>query len=226
METTLTDPDAQAGAPVGDTDPLDVPTGPDGSDGSDAPGAPGDGAGRSRSARRNAARKQAIEWTVLLGTALVIALLIRTFLVQPFYIPTESMYPTLKKNDRVLVNKLSYRMHDVHRGDVVVFNAPEGEQTGGIKDLIKRVIGLPGDSVEGRDGHVYVDGHLLEEPYLRDSVITTDFGPQEIPAGSIWVMGDNRTQSRDSRFFGPIKESSIVGRAFVRLWPPSRLGFL
>lgn len=215
MDSPVTDPEAPAGSFEDDVPPPPLPG---------EPGEPGEG--RSRAHRRRNTRKQVVEWAALLGTALVIALLIRGFLVQPFYIPTESMYPTLKKDDRVLVNKLSYRMHDVNRGDIIVFSAPEGEATGGIKDLIKRVIALPGETVEGRDGHVYVDGRLLEEPYLPDGVVTTDFGPQEIPADAYWMMGDNRTQSRDSRFFGPIKESTIVGRAFVRLWPPSRLGFL
>ena len=215
MDSPVTDPEAPAGSFEDDVPPPPLPG---------EPGEPGDI--RSPAHRRRNTRKQIVEWTALLGTALVIALLIRGFLVQPFYIPTESMHPTLMKNDRVLVNKLSYRMHDVNRGDIIVFSAPEGEATGGIKDLIKRVIGLPGETVEGRDGHVYVDGRQLEEPYLPDGVLTTDFGPQEIPAGAFWMMGDNRTQSRDSRFFGPIKESTIVGRAFVRLWPPSRLGFL
>ena len=170
--------------------------------------------------------RQALEWAGLLGGALLIALLIRTFLFQPFYIPTASMYPTLKVNDRVLVNKLSYKIHDVHRGDIVVFTAPQGEATTGIKDLIKRVVGLPGETVEGHDGHVYVGGRMLQEPYLPDGVVTSDFGPEKVPAASYWMMGDNRSQSRDSRYFGPIPESKVVGRAFVRLWPLSRLGFL
>ena len=162
---------------------------------------------------------------LLVATALSIALLIKTFLFQAFYIPSASMDPTLKVNDRVLVNKLSYKLHDVHRGDIVVFEKPPNEVSD-IKDLVKRVIGLPNETVEGRNGHVYIDGKLLEEPYLHDDVVTSDFVEVKVPANSIWVMGDNRQNSKDSRYFGPIQESSIVGRVFVRIWPPTRLGFL
>ena len=143
-------------------------------------------------------------------------------------------------NDRVLVNKLSYRVHDVNRGDLVVFEAAEGEgdcgepvnqaaataAEGGIKDLIKRVIGLPGDVVEGRDNQLLVNDRILVEPYLDEGVTTSDFEPVTIPEGCIWVMGDNRGDSRDSRSFGPIDEDHIVGRAFVRVWPLTSLGFL
>jgi signal peptidase I len=125
----------------------------------------------------------------------------------------------------VLVNKLSYKLHDIHRGDIVVFTKPKGEESD-IKDLVKRVIALPGESVEGRDGHIYIDGKLLKEPYLPDGTETSTFGAQPVPSNSIWVMGDNRPASRDSRYFGPIPESSVVGRVFVRIWPPNRLGFL
>jgi signal peptidase I len=162
---------------------------------------------------------------VLVGAALLIAILIKTFLFQAFYIPSESMYPTLKTHDRVLVNKLSYKLHDVHRGDIVVFEKPPSE-TSDIKDLVKRVIGLPNETVEGRDGHIYINGKLLKEPYLPDGMETSTFGPQTIPSNSVWVMGDNRVASRDSRYFGPITESSIVGRVFIRIWPIKRIGFL
>lgn len=204
----------------GPTGTADAPAGP-----AEPESPAGAGDGVAKKIPPSAGRK-AVEWAGLLGGALLIALLIRTFLFQPFFIPTESMHPTLKEDDRILVNKLSYKLHDVRRGDIVVFTAPEGEGDAGIKDLIKRVVGLPGEAVEGRAGHVYIDGKLLEEPYLPEGVVTSAFGPQQIPAGSIWMMGDNRTQSRDSRFFGPVPESDIVGRAFVRLWPLSRLGFL
>jgi signal peptidase I len=178
-----------------------------------------------RRRRRHSGTRQAIEWVVLIATALVIAIVIKTFLFQAFYIPSESMVPTLKTNDRVLVNKLSYKLHDIHRGDIVVFTKPPAE-TSDIKDLVKRVIGLPNETVEGRDGHIYINGKLLKEPYLPKGVTTSTFGPESIPSNSIWVMGDNRTYSRDSRYFGPILKSSVVGRVFVRIWPPTRLKFL
>jgi signal peptidase I len=183
-------------------------------------------------------RRAIIEWAILIGSALVIALLIKTFLFQAFYIPSESMKPTLNVGDRVLVNKLSYRAHDVNRGDIVVFETPPKakDANGKIKDLVKRVVGLPGETLETHDGIVFVNGRQLEEPYLRNGVRTcalnsnpggcTDFPTTTVPSGDVFVMGDNRTASKDSRAFGPITESSIVGRVFVRIWPVNDLGFL
>jgi len=169
--------------------------------------------------------RNVVEWVVIAGGALLVAFVIKTFLLQAFYIPSLSMAPTLKINDRVLVNKLSYDLHPVHRGDVVVFKSPpnEGSQ---IKDLIKRVIGLPGETVESRDGHILINGQPLNEPYLGPDVFT---GPVEkiiVPPGQYWVMGDNRPNSRDSRFFGTIPKSLIIGRAFVRVWPLNALDLL
>ena len=167
----------------------------------------------------------AFEWVGLVVLALIIALLIKTFLFQAFYIPSESMVPTLKVHDRVLVNKLSYKLHPVHRDDIVVFKAPAGSDPG-IDDLVKRVIGLPGETVSGHGGHVYIDNKLLNEPYLPKGMYTSDFAPVKIPPDSYWVMGDNRINSKDSRVFGTITKSKIVGRVFVRIWPFSRLNFL
>jgi len=174
------------------------------------------------------AARVAFEWVVLIGTAVVIAILIKSFLFQAFYIPSASMEPTLKVHDRVLVNKLSYDFHDVHRGDIVVFKAPPSAQSGGIQDLVKRVIGLPGETIDSTpDGHVEINGHVLSESYLPPG---TALGPpipkQVIPAGHYFVMGDNRTDSSDSRFFGPIARSQIIGRAFILIWPLSDFRFL
>jgi signal peptidase I len=147
-------------------------------------------------------------------------------LIQAFFIPSGSMLPTLHEDDRVLVNKLSYDLHDVHRGDLVVFERPENEAAGQIKDLIKRVVGLPGERIESRDGDVYIDGDLLEEPYLADGAETTGLEPQTVPEGHVFVMGDNRGDSMDSRVFHAIDEDLIVGRAFVRVWPLPDLSLL
>jgi signal peptidase I len=166
-----------------------------------------------------------IEWVAVIGGALAVALVIQAFLVQAFYIPSSSMEPTLGVGDRVLVNKLSYEVHDVNRGDLVVFERPDGAE-GEIKDLIKRVIGLPGESVEIRDGAVVIDGRVLDEPYLADDEVLAEFAPTEVPDDTVFVMGDNRDDSRDSRVFGPISTDSIVGRAFVRVWPLTDLGTL
>jgi signal peptidase I len=191
-------------------------------------------------APRSRWKRMLIEWVVLIAAALAIAFLIKTFLFQAFYIPSGSMEPTLEIGDRVLVNKLSYDFHDVHRGDIIVFVAPKSAQSGGISDLVKRVIGLPGDIVTGRpDGDVYIDGRRLNEPYLPKDTPTTfttvppfcgrppDGNPGcVVPQGRLFVLGDNRTESKDARFFGSIPESSIVGRVFVRIWPLNRLGVM
>ena len=166
--------------------------------------------------------RNAIEWVVIIVGALLVAFVVKTFLIQAFYIPSGSMLPTLKEEDRVLVNKLSYDLHGVERGDIVVFKGPDHAQ-GEVKDLIKRVIGLPGETVEAHDGQVFVNGNAISEPYLGDGITT---GPMEkitVPPHHYWVMGDNRGNSKDSRFFGAIDESLIIGKAFVRVWPLSSL---
>jgi len=167
------------------------------------------------------------EWILVIGGALVVALLIRTFLFQAYEIPSPSMVDTLNVGDRVLVNKLAYKVHDVHRGDVVVFKRPPGEPDPQIKDLIKRVIGLQGETLVFRDCRVFVDGKALVEPYVddqctdppQDTVDPDGDGSVTVPDGMLFVMGDNRGGSFDSRYFGPITESSVVGRAFVIMWP-------
>jgi signal peptidase I len=176
-------------------------------------------AGEQKKRKKESGLRNAVEWVVIIGGAFLVAFVVKTFLIQAFFIPSGSMLPTLHEDDRVLVNKLSYDLHDVHRGDLVVFERPENEAAGQIKDLIKRVVGLPGERIESRDGHVYIDGDLLEEPYLDDRTQTTGLEPQTIPAGHVFVMGDNRGDSMDSRVFHAIDEDLIVGRAFVRVWP-------
>jgi len=180
---------------------------------------------RPAAARRSSVRS-AVEWVVIVAAALLAALLIKTFLLQAFYIPSDSMNPTLVQRDRVLVNKLSYHFHDVHRGDIVVFKRPPGETDPKIKDLIKRVIALPGDTVEGRDGQILIDGRILKESYTAKNSPMSDFPARTIPKGHYWVMGDNRGNSKDSRAFGPIAKSLIVGRAFIRVWPISHIALL
>src|SRR5262245_37850880 len=159
--------------------------------------------------------RNTVEWLLIVGGALVTALLVKTFLLQAFFIPSLSMSPTLDKGDRVLVNKLS---RDVNRGDLVVFERPPDEPSG-IKDLIKRVVALPGETIEGRGGVVYINGQPLDEKYLEDDVRTENLPKQVVPEGHIFVMGDNRENSFDSRMFGAIDSDLIVGRAFMRVWP-------
>ena len=176
------------------------------------------------------ARRTVLEWGVVLVGALALALIVRAFLFQAFYIPSPSMEPTLSSGDRILVNKVSYRLHDVNRGDLVVFH-PRPESGVGADDLIKRVIALPGETVTTDDGRVLIDGGLLIEPYLPVPDGTAGFttvpwcANQDTTAGCtvpddhVFVLGDNRGNSRDSRYFGPVPVDSIVGRAFVRVWP-------
>ena len=184
------------------------------------------------------------ELPVLIIIAFAVALLIKTFLLQAFYIPSASMEPTLIEGDRVLVEKVSYRLGDVERGDVVVFEKDLGAAvaepdesfwtdivdgvrslfgfpTGSTQDFIKRVVAVEGDTVEGKGGAVYVNGREVREPYLAPNTEISDFGPTEIPGDMLFVMGDNRTNSDDSRNFGPIPEEEVVGRAFLLIWPPA-----
>lgn len=167
-----------------------------------------------------------VEWVLVIAGALLVALVIKTFLVQAFYIPSTSMEPTLRVGDRVLVNKMSYRLHDVNRGDIVVFERPPNASVSEIRDLIKRVVGLPGETIVARDGKVFVDGVALDEPYLPPNTRTPDFAEVAIPPGHVFVLGDNRTNSSASNVFGPIDEDLIVGRAFIRVWPLNHISGL
>jgi signal peptidase I len=174
-------------------------------------------------------RRTALEWLGVIGGGIAIALLVEAFLIQAFWIPSPSMEPTLDVGDRVLVNKLSYKFHDVNHGDVVVFERPPGASTGQngeIKDLIKRVIAVGGDTIEAKEGNVYVNGDQIDEDYLEPGTPTDNLPLTTIPEGQVFVMGDNRTNSEDSRIFGPIDEDAIVGRAFIRVLPITDIGWL
>jgi signal peptidase I len=195
------------------------------------PGLPGDESespttGVRAEARRRRRRRAAIEWLIVLVIALGVAVLMRTFVVQTFYIPSGSMEPTLNIGDRILVDKLSYHLHAVHRGDIVVFARPPGETLEpGVNDLVKRVIGLPNETISAQNGQIDINGKPLAEPWLPKGVVTDDFGPVHIPSGDYFVMGDNRGFSSDSRVFGPISGSLIVGRVVMRIWPLSHITF-
>ena len=172
------------------------------------------------------ATRSAISWLVTIGIALAVVIVVNAFLVKVYSIPSASMVHTLEVGDRVIVSKLST---DPGRGDIVVFERPPNDPASSPDDpevLIKRVIGLPGEAVESREGKVYVDGKLLNEDYLAEGTFTQIDAPIKIPAGHILVLGDNRQVSKDGRFFGPIAKSLVVGRAVLRIWPLSRAGSL
>lgn len=177
------------------------------------------------------------EWVTVLVVALVIAITVRTLILQQFYISGPSMEATMFQDNRVLVNKLSYRLHDIHRGDVVVFDRVTVDgQIVQHDDLIKRVIALGGETIAIKDCKVFIDGKPLVEQYLNDfDIAQTVFEDRcrvpmmddmLIPEGQLFVMGDNRPQSFDSRMFGPIEQDLVVGRAFVIIWPFKAAKFL
>lgn len=192
---------------------------------------------RDEEPHNGGAAKVLRDWLIVIGVALVAALLVRVYVLQQFYISGPSMETTMFSNDRVLVNKMSYRLHDVHRGDVVVFDRIT---TNGASvahdDLIKRVIGLSGERIEVKNCVVYINDKALTEPYLPEQDTSqTDLAQKcrvvnmrriTIPAHHVFVMGDNRPESFDSRSFGSISESLIVGRAFAIVWPLSRFDAL
>ena len=177
------------------------------------------------------------EWVTVLVVALVIAITVRSLILQQFYISGPSMEATMFQDNRVLVNKLSYRLHDIHRGDVVVFDrvTVDGEVVQH-DDLIKRVIGLSGETISIKDCQVFIDGKLLPEPYLNDYDLAQSSLDDRcrvplmeeilIPENHLFVMGDNRPQSFDSRMFGSIEQNLVVGRAFVTIWPLAAARFL
>ncbi len=191
-------------------------------DGDDEPG------GSTSLAALGRGAKAFFDWALVVAIALVVALGVRTFLLAHFVVEGSSMYSTLETGDRVFVNKVSYRLHDPNRGDVVVLHEIRGTTE---RDLIKRVIAVGGEEVEMRSCEVRIGGQLLLEPYLDPTVVTPgncggDFGPILVPEGTVFVMGDNRAGSQDSRTLGPVLLDDIVGRAFVVFWPRSNWQWL
>jgi signal peptidase I len=199
--------------------------------------------------RRRRRTRLSSELPVLVLTAFVLAVLVKGFLVQAFFIPSQSMEPTLEVGDRVGVNRLAYRVGEPRHGQVVVFVRESADKPAppsggplswarravaqslggtppGSEDLIKRVVGLPGDVVEGRNGRLWRNGRPVVEAYLPPNTFTSEFGPVKVKPGCYWMMGDNREDSADSRFFGQVPRSALVGRAFVKVWPVPHVGGL
>lgn len=183
-------------------------------------------------------------WVAILLIAVVVAVLVRSFLFTSFWIPSPSMEPTLAVNDRLLINRMAYVFHDIQRSDIVVFDVPENVRpliNKNYDQLVKRVIGLPGETIAVHCGVVSINGKPLEEDYVKyvpsgrespDCItpnLTTDGRDLEsttVPAGSVFVLGDNRGNSEDSRAIGAIPIESVLGRAVIRYWPLSRFGSL
>lgn len=174
-----------------------------------------------------------VEALKTVGLSLVLALGIRHFVAEARYIPSESMVPTLEVNDRLIVEKISYNFNAPERGDIIVFMPPEAAgreclglqgQSGQIKDaFIKRVIGLPGETVEVSNGQVLINSQPIQEDYIS-APPNYQWGPEVIPEESYLVLGDNRNNSCDGHFWGTVPAENIIGRAVFRFWPPNRVG--
>lgn len=176
--------------------------------------------------KRNERKRGVLEYLVILAVAFVLVFgVIKPFVVEAFRVPSESMVPTLEVRDRFLANKFVYRFTEPERGDIVVFESVEPNASGEFDTLVKRVVGLPGDVIEVRGGSLLVNGEPRDEPYLNIDVvvdINAPYGPKEVPEGTFFALGDNRGNSLDSRFYGPVPMENLKGEAFVRFWPISR----
>jgi signal peptidase I len=208
----------------------------------------GSRAANRRAATRRTRRRFFAELPFLLVAALILTILVKGFLIQAFFIPSRSMEPTLDIGDRVVVNRLAYRLGDPQHGQVVVFlRSTGGDETPaggplswvrravaqglggtppGNEDLIKRVVGLPGDVLEGRDGYLWRNNVRVDEPYLRGGTFTSEFRKVKVKPDHLWVMGDNREDSADSRSFGQVHRSALVGQAVLTVWPVPHAGGL
>jgi signal peptidase I len=180
--------------------------------------------------RRRRWRRGLAETVITLLVAALLSVLLRTYVYEVFDIPSASMVPTLSVYDRILVQKAFFNARDVHEGDIVVFTHPPLDQCGGVpaEDLVKRVIALPGQTIYSAGNTIYINGHLLAEPYLPaydplGPPIASSQHPYRVPPGEFYVLGDNRADSCDSRYWGPIQGSSIIGKAILVIWHNSHL---
>lgn len=243
----MTDDRASEPPPVDATTAVETASTPNPSGTVDTPTAPGANPGEPEPRRATWH-----ELPVMLLIALVVAIVIKSFLVQAFFIPSPSMEPLLQHGDRILVCRVCLHVSDIHRGDVLVFSDPNpvpgaergllggflhwlGEGVGVAQpedeDFIKRVAALPGETWEIREGQLYVDGKAVDEPYLQLPTDTASYGPETVPDGMLFMLGDNRLESGDSRFqppqgLGYVPIDKVIGKAFVKIWPPSRAGWI
>ncbi|MGH9020279.1 MAG: signal peptidase I [Acidimicrobiales bacterium] len=176
---------------------------------------------------RRRVRRIVIEWALIVVVAIAVSFLMRAYVIQTFFIPSASMEPTLQIGDRIIVSKLSVELGSIHRGDIIVFKAPPAEHCGdAVSDLVKRVIGLPGDYIYSQGNTIYVNHHRFAEPWTHTEPLGTSIPRQTVPANTYYVMGDNHSDSCDSRFWGGVPRSDVIGKVFLRIWPLSRIGFL
>lgn len=167
-----------------------------------------------------------VEIAKTLAMAVVLSIGIRTFVAEARYIPSSSMEPTLQINDRLIIEKVSYRFSKPQRGDVIVFNATPALEAQNFREaFIKRIIGLPGDTVAVKNGQVIVNGKVLREFYIKEPP-NYEYGPVKVPENEYLVLGDNRNNSYDSHYWGFVPEDKIIGRAIIRFWPPQRIGMI
>ncbi|HJQ28873.1 MAG TPA: signal peptidase I [Rubrobacter sp.] len=176
--------------------------------------------------RRRPSKKSggALEYLIILLVSFALVFgFVRPFVMEAFWIPSGSMIPTLEIGDRVLVNKFIYRFTEPKRGDIVVFTSVDNPK----EDLIKRVVGVPGDTIAVRGGKLFLNGEPQKEPYTNKKLPDRSFFARTtVPKGHVFVMGDNRGNSADSRVFGPLPKKNIEGEAFLRFWPPHRIGLI
>jgi signal peptidase I len=181
----------------------------------------------------------AIDWIVTIAGAIAIVLLIKAFVVNPYRIPSSSMEPTLhcarpgtdceaRLSDRVLANRFIYHFRNPHRGEIIVFNTPTAAAEAACNasgTFVKRLIGLPGETVNERRGFIFIDGKKLDEPYIKPNRRDSQSGTWKVPPGRYFFMGDNRKESCDSRRWGSVTRSAIIGNVFMTYWPPNRIAF-
>jgi len=166
------------------------------------------------------------KWVLVFMAAVALSLVLRNFVVDVRAVPTPSMVPTIQVNDYVIVDRLFYRMGSLQRGDVIMFTAPDNPELEDYRGrkLVKRLIGLPGETVEIRDGYIWIDGQALNEPYVSAGVTAGEHEPVHVPEGYCFVMGDSRGESLDSRFWGCLEQRLVDGRIWIRHWPLNRFG--
>lgn len=167
--------------------------------------------------------KSLMEWVVIIAVAFVLSIIIRNYAIDTRIVPTGSMLPTIQLNDRLIVDRIFYKFDDFKRGDIIVFEAPETSDEE--LDLVKRLIGLPGEKVEIKNGKVFIEDKPLNEPYIMEPP-NYEYGPVTVPEDSYFMLGDNRTASKDSHIWGFVPSDKILGRVWIRYWPLNKFGAL